>query len=60
MQTSRQVNEDVQKIEGEVSSGMEKVMKEVKDEMRDEMKEREEIKDNIVIYGMKESNEQTE
>ena len=54
------MNEDVQKIEGEVSSGMEKVMKEVKDEMRDEMKEREEIKDNIVIYGMKESNEQTE
>ena len=54
---NRQVNEEVQKIEVEVSSGMEKAKEEVKDEMRDEMKEREAIKDNIVIYGLKESNE---
>ena len=54
---NRQVNEDVQKIEGEVSSGMEKAKEEVKDEMRDESKARQEIKVNIVIYGLKESEE---
>ena len=38
---NRQVGEDVQKIEGEVASGMEKAKAEVKDEMRDEIKRRE-------------------
>ena len=54
---NRQVDENVQKMEGEVASGMEKAKEEVKDEMRDEMKKREEKKDNIVIYGVKESEE---
>ena len=54
---NRQVNENVQKMEGEVASGMVKAKEEVKDEMRDEMKAREEKKDNIVVYGLKESND---
>ena len=54
---NRQVDENVQKMEGKVASGMEKAKEEVKDEMRDEMKKREEKKDNIVIYGVKESEE---
>ena len=40
---NRQVDENVQKMEGEVASGMEKAKEEVKDEMRDEMKKREEM-----------------
>ena len=54
---NRQVKENVQKMEGEVATGMEKAKEEVKDEMRDEMKKREENKENIAIYGMKESSE---
>ena len=52
---NHQVNENVQKMEGEVASGMEKAKEEVKGEMREEMKGREEKKENIVIYGLKES-----
>ena len=55
---NRQVDENVQKMEGEVAAGMEKAKEEVKDEMRDEMKEREEKKENIVVYGLKESEEE--
>ena len=44
---NRQVNENVQKIEGEVASGMEKAKEEVKDELRDEMKERENRKESV-------------
>ena len=55
---NRQVDENVQRVEGEVAAGMEKAKEEVKDEMRDEMKEREDKKENIVIYGLKESEEE--
>ena len=51
---NRQVGENVQKMEGEVASGMEKAKEEIKDEMRDEMKRREENKDKVVVYGLKE------
>ena len=54
---NRQVNENVQKMEGEVATGMEKAKEEVKDELRGEMREREDKKHNIVIYGLKESKE---
>ena len=54
---SRQVEGNVQKMEGEVALGMVKAKEEVKDEMRDEMKERESKKENIVVYGLKESDE---
>ena len=50
----------MQKIEGEVATGMEKAKEEVKDEMRDEMKKREENKENIAVYGLKESVEADE
>ena len=53
----KQVNENLQKMEGEVASGMEKAKEEVKGEMRDELKEREDKKENIVIYGLNESAE---
>ena len=52
-----QVGENVKKIEDEVTSGMEKAKEEVKDEMRDEMRDGEQKKSNIVVYGMKESEE---
>ena len=59
---NRQVDESVQKIEGEVVAGMAKAKEEVKDEMkgemREEMKEREEKKENIVVYGLGESEEE--
>lgn len=55
---NRQVDESVQKMEGEVAAGMEKAKEEVKDEMRDERKEREEKKENIVVYGLKESEDE--
>ena len=54
---NRQVGEEVQKIEGEVASGMERAKEEVKDEMRDELKRREENKDKITVYGLKEPND---
>ena len=54
---NRQVKENVMNLEGEVTSGMVKAKEEVKDEMRGEMREREEKKNNIVIYGLKESGE---
>ena len=41
---TKQVNENVMKMENEVASGMEKAKEEVKDEMRDEMRAREERK----------------
>ena len=50
---------NVQKMEGEVAQGMEKAKEEVKGEMRDEMKERESKKENIVVYGLKESDSQS-
>ena len=52
------VNENVQKMEGEVAAGMEKAKEEVKDEMKDEMEKREKKKSNIVVYGLKESEEE--
>ena len=55
---NRQVDANVQKMEGEVAAGMEKAKEEVKDELRDEMKEREEKKENLVVYGLKESEEE--
>ena len=55
---NRQVNENVQKMEGEVAAGMEKAKEEVKDEMKEEMEKREMKKANIVVYGLKESEEQ--
>ena len=55
---SRQVNENVQKMEGEVAAGMEKAKEEVKDEMKEEMEKREKKKSNIVVYGLKESEEE--
>ena len=54
---NRQVNENVQKMEGEVATGMEKAKEEVKDEMRGELREREDKKHNLAIYGMKESSD---
>ena len=54
---NRQVKENVKKMEGEVTSGMEKAKEEVKDEMRDEMKKREDNKESIAVYGLKESSE---
>ena len=44
-------------MEGEVATGMEKAKEEVKDELRGEMREREEKKQNIAIYGLKESSD---
>ena len=59
---NRQVDESVQRVEGNVAAGMEKAKEEVKDEMRDEMrdemKDREDKKVNIVVYGLKESEEE--
>ena len=55
---NRQVNENVQKMEGEVAAGMEKAKEEVKDEMKEEMEKREAKKANIVVYGLKESEEE--
>ena len=55
---NRQVDESVQKMEEEVATGMEKAKEEVKDEMRGEIKEREEKKENIVVYGLEESVEE--
>lgn len=52
---NKQVKENVEKMEGEVASGMVKAKEEVKDEMRDETRKREENKDKIVIYGVEES-----
>ena len=54
---SRQVKENVRKMEGEVTAGMEKAKEEVKVELRGETREIEEKKNNIVIYGLKESTE---
>ena len=54
---NRQVNESVEKIEGEVASGMVKAKEEVIGEMRGEMNQQEEKKENIVVYGLKESND---
>ena len=59
---NRQVNENLQKMEGEVAAGMEKAMEEVKDEVevkdeKDEIEKREQKKSNIVLYGLKESEE---
>ena len=54
---NRQVKENVRNLEGEVTSGMEKAKEEVKVELRGEMREREEKRNNIVIYGLKESTE---
>ena len=54
---NRQVEGNVQKIEGEVATGMEKAKEEVKDELREETKKREENKENIAVYGLKESSE---
>ena len=54
---NRQVKENVMNLEGEVTSGMEKAKEEVKVELRGEMREREEKRNNIVIYGLKESTE---
>ena len=54
---NRQVKENVRKMEGEVTAGMEKAKEEVKVELRGETREIEEKKNNIVIYGLKESTE---
>ena len=54
---NKQVGENVQKMEGEVASGMEKAKEEVKDELREEMQKREENRENIVVYGLKEPEE---
>ena len=47
-------------MEGEVASGMEKAKEEVKDELREEMQKREENRENLVVYGLKESEEDDE
>ena len=52
------MKENVQKIEGEVASGMEKAKEKMKDEMREEMQKRDENKENIVVYGLKESEDE--
>ena len=54
---NKKVDENVTKIETEVAAGMEKAKEEVKDEMRIEMQARDDIKDNIVLYGVEESKE---
>ena len=45
-------------MEREVTSGMEKAKEEVKKEVHTEMKEQEERSENLVIYGLKERNEE--
>ena len=52
---SNKVKEKVTEMEKEVESGLEKAKEEVKEEMKEEMREREEKASNLVIYGMKES-----
>ena len=54
MKTSK-VKEDLEGVEKEVVSGMEKAKEEVKKDMGREMKEREERSQNVVFYGLKES-----
>ena len=51
---NKQVSENVMRMETEVATGMGKAKEEVKGEMRDELKAREDIKDNIAIYGIEE------
>ena len=51
---NERVTENVVRMETEVATGMEKAKEEVKGEMRDELKAREDIKDNIAIYGIEE------
>ena len=55
---SDQVKDKVTDMKKEMESGMEKAKKEMKDEMESERKEREERSENLVIYGMEESNEE--
>ena len=54
---NRQVKENIMNLEVEVTSGMEKAKEEVKVELRGEMRERDVKKNNLVIYGLKESSE---
>ena len=55
---SDQVKEKVVGMEKEIEAGMERTKKEVRDEMETERKEREERSENVVVYGMKESEEE--
>ena len=52
-----QVTDKIVEIEQEVETGMEKAKEEVKVEMKEEMREREERATNVVVYGVKESEE---
>ena len=52
---SDQVKDKVVGMEKEIEAGMERTKKEVKNEMESERKEREDRSENIVVYGMKES-----
>ena len=56
LRTSK-VKEDLEGVEKEVVSGMEKAKEEVKKDMGREMKEREERSQNVVFYGLEESRE---
>ena len=55
---SEQVNDKVSGMEKEMEAGMEKAKKEFKDEMETERKEREERRENVVVYGLTESEEE--
>ena len=52
---SDQVTHRIVGMEKELETGMEKAKKEVKEEMTTEMREREERSENVVVYGMTES-----
>ena len=55
---SDQVRDKMDGMEKEIEAGMERTKKEVRDEMESERKEREERSANVVVYGMKESEEE--
>ena len=55
---SDQVKDKMVGMEKEIEAGMERTKKEVRDEMESERKEREERSENVVVYGMNESEEE--
>ena len=55
---SDQVNDKVVGMEKEMEAGMERAKKEFKDEMETERKEREERSENVVVFGLAESEEE--
>ena len=57
---TEKVKTDLEGMEKEVTNGMEKAKEEVKKEVRTEMKDQEERSENVVIYGLAESGDNTE